>query len=455
VSTFVQDKWHVNQRVTLSLGVRYDLEVIPVPETDDPLVDKYPVDENNFAPRVGLTYDLGGNGTDIVRGGYGRFFDKTHFELIGGLFTNTPFATSFVRTFPLAAVDPGPRNGRLPGDPLLVNGPTVNRALVDQLFPPGTPLRNTGASWDNPERKVPYTDQVTAGYERQLATNWAVSADYVHAFSRDLLMAQDLNPGLRAAPVVTSPLVRQGSAALTGAVAELRAKYPGFANFTTGVTQPVNVGRVDYDALMLSLNKRFSRNYSTRVSYTLSYSRGNTSGSGLPSSGFQVLDDLHLELNEGPSAFDTRHNFVVSGNALVPRTGGLNLSWVARALSGSPFSLINGDIDPDRNGSQVEPLAAGEYSGNGADAYTVTNYKSRRNGAYGPGFFELDARLGYRVPAGAQRRVELFVDIFNLSNRTNFGNPTGNQASRQFLLLTAYSTSYTPRKLQVGARFEF
>ena len=52
--------------------------------------DGYPVDKNNFQPRVGLTYDLGG-GKSLVRGGYGRFYDKTHFELIGGLYTGTPF----------------------------------------------------------------------------------------------------------------------------------------------------------------------------------------------------------------------------------------------------------------------------------------------------------------------------------------------------------------------------
>jgi hypothetical protein len=254
---------------------------------------------------------------------------------------------------------------------------------------------------------------------------------------------------------VTSPLVRQGSAVLNAAVAELQGKYPGFAPFTTAVTQPLNVGRIDYDALLLSLNKRFSQNYSARVSYTLAYSRGNTSGSGVPASGFQLLDDLRLDLNEGPSAFDTRHNVVVSGQALVPHTGGLNVSWVARALSGSPFSLTNANIDPDRNGTQAEPLPDGQYAGNGADAFTVQNYKSRRNGAYGPGFFELDARLGYRIGLANRRKVEAFVDLFNLTNRTNFLNPTGNQASAQFLLLSAYSTSYTPRKIQVGARFEF
>ena len=454
VSSFVQDKWRFNERLTFSLGLRYDIEVIPIAETDDPLVSKYPIDKNNFQPRLGITYDLGG-GRSILRGGYGRFYDKTHFELIGGLYTGTPFTPSFTVTFPTAAADAGPRNGQFPTDQFLVNGPTINRTLLNTMFPGGQLLRNTGASWDNPSRRTPYTDQITVGYERQLAGNMAVSADYVRAFSRNLLMSKDLNPGLRGTTAVTSPLVRQGSATLSGALAQLQAKYPGFAPFTTGVTQPQNVGRIDYDALLLALNKRFSNNYSARVSYTYAHSRGNTSGNGVPASGFQVLDDMHLELNEGPSSFDVPHNFVVSGTALVPRTGGLNVSWVARALNGQPFSLTNANIDPDRNGTQAEPLAPGQYSGNGADAYTVKNYKARRNGAYGPGFFEMDARLGYRVGLAGHKRIEAFVDIFNVTNRANFANPTGNQASAQFLLLNAYNTSYTPRKLQVGARLEF
>ena len=93
----------------------------------------------------------------------------------------------------------------------------------------------------------------------------------MHAVSRDLLMSKDLNPGLRATTAATSPLVRQGSAAADEAYVALRATYPGFANFTTGVTQPLNVGELDYDALLLSVNKRFGQNYEARVSYTLSY----------------------------------------------------------------------------------------------------------------------------------------------------------------------------------------
>jgi hypothetical protein len=460
VSAFAQDKWRVNNRMTLSLGLRYDVEIIPIPETDDPLVETYPVDKNNFQPRVGLTYDLGG-GQSVIRGGYGRFDDKTHFELIGGLYTATPFTSSFNFTSPVGAVDAGPRNGQFPTDPYLVNGPVVNTTQLAKDFPGGQTIRNTGASWDNPNRHVPYTDQVTAGYERQLAGNMAISADYVHAFSRDLLMSKDLNAGLRQTTAVTSPVQRiYPQPELVAAYQVLRQKYPGFADFTTAVTQPQNIGKVDYDALLIAFNKRFSHNYSARVSYTLAYSRGNTSGSGVAGSGFQVLDDMHLELNEGPSAFDTRHNLVLSGQALVPKTAGLNVSWVIRALSGSPFSLTNNTIDPDRNGTSAEPLPAGDYSGTttaaNAVAYTVHGYKSERNGAYGPGFFNADLRVGYRLPAGPGRRIEVFADIFNVTNHTNFANPAGNQgAPASFLVLNSYSTSYAPRKLQIGARFQF
>ena len=336
VSGFAQDKWRLNNRLTLSLGLRYDLE--DHPDSRDRRPDhrrrQLPGRYEQLQPRVGFSYDLSRHGRDLIRGGYGRFFEKTHFELIGGLFTGTPFTSSFTRTFPLTGADPNPRQGLLPTDPMLVNGPTLNRALLDTLFVPGTLLRNTGASWDNPDRRVPKTDQLTIGYQHQLGARLSVSADYVHAKSSDMLMSLQLNPTMRATTAVTSPNIRQSSAILDQATAELRQKY-GPALRPSRVVSPCRStsGETDYDALMVQLDKRFSNNYSARVSYTLAHSRGNTSGSGVAGSGFQVLDDMHLELNEGPTAFDQRHNFVVSGTALVPHTGGLNFSWVMRALS--------------------------------------------------------------------------------------------------------------------------
>jgi hypothetical protein len=456
ISGFAQDKWRFSRNLTLSLGARYDVEVIPIPETDDPLVEKYPKDTNNIAPRFGVTYDLDG-GKSVIRAGAGRFFDKTHFEVIGGLYTGTPFTTSFVTNFPVSGADPGPATGQLPTDPLLVNGPTLDRALVESKFPPGARLRNTGATWDNPDRRTPYTDELTVGFERQLFPDVAVSADYVHSQGRDMLMQLQLNPQLRSSTTVKgSTLQRIGSTTLTQATAELQSIYPGFVPFSAGVTQFLNVGRLDYNAVMLQLKKRFSHNYSTQVSYTYGNSHGNTSGNGAPVSNYQVRDDLHLELNEGPTDFDIHHNFTLSGTALVPKTHGLNVSWVARALSGTPFTLIDGNVDPDLNGILAEPLPAGTYSGSGTNSYTVDNYKAQRNGARGPGFFGLDTGLGYAIHLSGRRQLQVRADIFNVTNRTNFGNPGRDQSSTtSFLILNGYNSSYTPRKVQVGARIEF
>lgn len=457
LGVFAQDKWKISNALTLTLGLRYDVEKVTLPEVDNPLfadANDYPVDTNNIQPRLGFAYTLGSG--SVVRGGYGRFYDKTHFEIVNGVLTNRPFTTSFIRQFPLNNVDPGPQQGRFPTDPFLVNGPVITdatRAALAAQFA-GATVRNSGATFDNPDRVLPYTDQISLGYERQLATNLSVSADYVHAFGRDMLMAVALNPTLRATTSTTSPNVRQGSATLSAITAGLQQRYPGFAPFTGAVTTFQNVGETDYDALMVQLEKRFSQNYSARVSYTLAYSRGNTSGAGAAASAFQVLDDLNLDLNEGPTSFDQRHNFVASGTAIVPRTGGLSISWVARALSGTPLTVFDSRVDTDRNGTLADPLPAGTYSGSGANSITVES-DGGRNGAYGPGFFKLDLRVGYRLDLGNRRTLDVFGEIFNVTDRDNFANPTGDQASANFLRLTGLSTSSTPRTGQFGVRFGF
>jgi len=454
-SAFAQDKWRFTKDLTVSLGLRYDLERIPLNEPDNPLVETYPTDDNNLQPRVGVTYNLE-DGKAVARAGYGRFFDKTHFEIITGLYTGA-FNLSSVQTFPVAGADLGPRNGTLPTNEYLVNGPTVNRDLLAKQFPSGVPVRNTGATWDNEDRRVPHTDEITAGYERQLRADLAVSADYLHSQQREMLMVLNLNPQFRPSTVVAQATpIRIGSTTLTQATAELQQIYPGFVPFTAAVNQFVNRGEVDYNAIMLQMKKRFSHNYSAQVSYTYGRSRGNTTGNGAPGSNFQVGDDLHLERNEGPTSFDIPQNFTFSGTALIPKTKGLQLSWVARALSGTPFSIINTNFDPDQNGIQAEPLPAADFSGTGNDSFTVKNYKEERNGARGPGYFQADMRFGYVFSLTGRRRLEVSADVFNLTNRANFANPSGDQAAASsFLILTAYSTSYTPRKAQIGLRYEF
>src|SRR4029450_3350664 len=87
---------------------------------------------------------------------------------------------------------------------------------------------------------------------------------------------------------------------------------------------------------------------------------------------------------------------------LVPYTHGMTFSWVARALSGLPFTLTNNTVDVDRNGTLFDPIAAGSYTGAGtiaADNYSA-DFDGGRNGTTGPGFFQLDTRFGWRQPGG-------------------------------------------------------
>jgi hypothetical protein len=178
----------------------------------------------------------------------------------------------------------------------------------------------------------------------------------------------------------------------------------------TSVLQYENLGRVDYDALEMHLERRLRRGLSARVSYALGYSRGNTSGNGSPQILVQQLDDLRLDANEGPTDFDRRHNFVVSTTAVVPRTGGLTLSAIARALSGLPFSIIDSSADQDRNGILFD-----------------------------------------------------FGEVFNVTNAASFDNPVtsvqGHPAADRrlagFLELRALRPGTIPRTGQIGIRFGF
>ena len=78
--------------------MRYDLEVVPLREDNNPGFsdpNAYPVDTNNLAPRLGFAYTADANNRSVVRGGYGLFYDKTHFELITGLINSGVFSDSF------------------------------------------------------------------------------------------------------------------------------------------------------------------------------------------------------------------------------------------------------------------------------------------------------------------------------------------------------------------------
>ena len=368
----------------------------------------------------------------------GLFYQKTPFGAIDNFISQSVFADSFTVLFPTNGIDSGPSRGQFPTDPFLANGPTVNRALLNQLFPPGTLDRNNGDVWlDNPSRGNAFSRQYTIGYERQLFNDMALTLDYVRSENRDQLVRTNLNPPTRTSTARTAPVVRPDP------------------NFAQNVWELINVGQYNYNALQLQFNKRFSQGYAYRVSYTLSRTHGNTSNDVGEIATNQVGSDLNLDLGEGPTEDDRTHILSVSGTFQIPGVRGLSINPLVRYMSGLAFTLVSSRLDLNQNGRfDDEYLPAGTYTGSGENPFT-TESEGGLNGARGPDFFELDVRTTYALPFSATQRLQLFAEIYNLTNRANFNNPGGDERLSSFLVLNSLRQGNTSRRAQLGLRFAF
>ena len=453
IGMFAQDKWQLNDKLTLSLGGRYDFEILPTPNQDNPLfagdTDGYPRDMNNVSPRLGFSW-APTDGRSAVRGGMGLFFQRTSYTFLTNMFSAGRFSESFTVNFPTNNVDPGPRNGTFPTDPRLVNGPVVNHDAIDALFPPGTRIRNGGTvRFDNPDRQLAWARQYSIGYERQIGAFVGLSVDFIRSEQRNQYILKELNPGVRSTGLATGTVTR--TTPLIGSVGE----------FAAGVVTLVNEGFIDYNTIQVSGTKRVSNGWSGRLSYAFSRGEGNTpTGQGVASES-QFLGELNLDNEIGPTNVDRPHILTLSGSYDVPRTGGLKVSAVYSARSGTPFTLRDTTFDADRNGStQNEYLAAGTYTGTGEDAYTV-DYKGGRNGGRGPNYQRLDFRGGYRFRLGGGRTIDAFLDVFNATNEPNFANPLNNaggadqRLAATFLKITQTLNESPTRTGQINLRFGF
>ena len=446
---YAQDKWKIG-RTAVSAGIRYDLEVIPIDQTHNPLFrdgKKSPVDRNNIAPRVGISHALDEGGKAVVRGGYGIFYNRTVLGAIDDTLEFGKFASSFTASFPNDSADPGPTAGRFPTDPLLVNGPTLNRTLLNQLYPPGTQVKNAGVViFDSPDRKQPYAHQLTAGFGRELTSSIAVQADFVHMHNKDMFLARNLNPMERVNTTRTGAITRRDVFGVLGEA------------YNQQVWVMENTGEAKYDALNLSLEKRYANNWSGRISYSLSKARG-TAYAQADKNTSQFLDDLNLDELWGPTDADRRHILSINGRAEIPKTRGVTLSSTIRYMSGAPFTIFDTNIDANRNGElgADDPLPAGTYSGTALNAMQNVENRGGRNGAVGPEYFQIDVRAGWRGRLLRGHALEVFLDIFNVTDEVNWNNPSGDRrtAATFLRLVSLRGGSGFPRQANFAMRYTF
>ena len=360
VELYAQDKWKLGDRTTLSVGVRYDLEIIPIDETDNPLFSgskNYPstatTSRRASASAARSTID----GKSVLRGGYGIFYNRTILGAIDDVLELSKYTTSNVVNFPNASADPGPSAGRFPTDPFLVNGPFVNRALLEPDVPAGRAhqerrrrhLRRAG-------RQQPFAHQATIGFGRELTPTIAINADFVHTANRDMFLARNLNPMVRANTTRTGAITR---------VERVRRARRGLhrAGLGDGKHRLQRLRRLEH----LAREAVRQRLVGPRVvlAVEIVWHRGEPGG------------QEHLPDADGsqPRSSGNRHRASIAGTSCalngrmdVPKTHGATLAATFRYMTGAPFTIFNSNIDVDRNGELNDPSPAGTYSGTAPDA---------------------------------------------------------------------------------------
>jgi len=459
-SVFVQDDWKASDRLTLNAGVRYDFMTPPYerdnrmanfdPDTgtlvyakDGSLEDRALVkpDRNNFAPRVGVVYQL--NDRSILRGGYGIFYNQ--FERIGSedqLALNPP--------------------GLLNIDVQAAGGSAVPVLRMQDGFPPNfldpsrinlARIMTRAADRNSPRTMV---QQFGAGIERQLWADVVVSADLVGSVTRHLAVLRNYNQPLPGTRDANGPV-----------------PYPAFGN----IQWREMTGDGNYRGLDLAFEKRFSKGYSYRVSYTLSEARDQapehlSASSGRPQNG------RDLESWEGPTDFDVRHRLVANFVAELPfgenkplaRTGiakhllgGWLLSGIFSARSGRAFTVTQGTNNvglgatglPNQIGNPEGPKTVEQWFNPAAFELVPSGTfgNAGRNTLRGPGWLTFDMSLQRRIDISGRVNATLRWDVFNLFDRANLGLPNSNIASSTPGLISTLAGD--PRVMQFSVRVAF
>ena len=493
---YVQDTWRASSRLTLNYGLRLDVinpQTINEPGNAGFLdlrsgdirvvgVGDVPMNggvENklNWAPRLGATYQV--DERTVLRGGFGRSYDIGVFgSLFGHSVTqNLPVLavqelnapSSFDRVFTL---------GDGPSPPVFPTVPASGRF----------PLPNGVSARALPEKQRPPTvDAFNVTVQRQLTESTSVEAGYVGNRGRDVFAGDGPEVG------INEPTL---NGYLQGVSRDERRPFFNKFGWTQGIGYFCNCATNSYDSMQLKLTKRFSQGYSANVNYTLQRVRqhgGSYFETDLPE--HRGLYDSDLEY--GPPDWDRVHGFVLSLVAEVPVgrgrrymtdlspgmdaiLGGWQLNTNTTIQSGLPFNVSYRDAGQDRDTGPNRPDLIGDLDGPKTrdqwfNAVAIGSPGSAfarpargtfgnlpRNALRGPGYWRTDASLFKHVPLGAGRGLELRIEVVNLFNHVNLGNPDsevgvpGNanpNAGR--ITSTAYGNADPQRNLQFAAKFRF
>jgi hypothetical protein len=472
---FAQDEWHASSNLTLNYGLRYEYYT-PLKVKDD-LIVKFNIEtgqiepnttqlhgskKDNVQPRVSATYSLGRS--TVLRSGFGIFVGPGQGEdLIQPIESdrvNTTLSTGPLLAFPIDQT-------------ALINNFTSNPN--NRSYQP----RAYAKEYAIPEKVYQYT----ASVQQELGANFAATVGYVGSQGRNLFLRSVAN---QITQVVTNP--NPASAAFV--IREFSIVTRDTAGNVTGVQNPyaevdfkTSGGHDNYNALMLSLNRRSQNGIAMNMQYTLGSSRGTSGGSNEANTAANnARTEAQFEYEDGYNNFDVRHTFNLSLLYEIPYgrgrkfgndasavadalLGGWEIGGILNARSGVPVNVLV--TRPDilyqdtasglfYTGPAVGRVAVINTPGGGASrnvrrpdlvpgvdpfikdggllflnpaAFAApmpgTFGNMERNSVHGPDFKQVDFFFSKAFNTGGRSSAEFRVEIFNLFDTVNFVNPGG------------------------------
>ena len=441
---YIQDTWRPTRALTLNLGLRYEYQKLPQPEEGNPaypLTQRFAQDKNNFGPRLGFTYDVGGRHQTVFKGGFGIYYGQTSNSYLFSALTNNAVTFATYNFTPASA-----------------GAPTYPNVLS---APPTGPGVRPAISVLSPDLERPEIYMGDFTIERALGRDFVVSASYLYSKGKKLPAFVDTNLG---GPNSQVTYLVDG-------------QNMGTFPFYRGARPDANIGRAievrsivesQYHGMVLQAQKRWSNGFLFNAHYTLSKATDNGQNSTTFISGFMtIFDPSNPGLEEGYSNLDRRHRFVTSFHYAPTWLQGFQVAAIGTFESGLPLTAtISGGVAATTGGTDTSTT-------NGTGGSNRVPFIDR-NADRQTGRQTIDARISKTFNVGGSRQLVLLWEAFNVLNSTNY---TSFSATRYRVASSAYnaaantvtvnltedtgflrptaasSTLFGPRDMQIGLKF--
>lgn len=398
---FFQDDWRVSNRLTLNLGVRYDMQRVAQPTTKNPSpqlaaagidTSKIPIDKNNFAPRVGLAWrPVSNSDRFVVRAGYGIFFARTPSIMVGTAHSNNGLNVQTI-TFTGNAVPTYPN--KFDSMPAGATAPLPTIFVFDRNY------------------VSPYTQQGNLAVEYGLSNDVSVTVTYLGVRGVHLQRSHDLNVGI---PTDT-PITVAGEGRTL-----VYKRFPTARPFTAfdRLIAFESTANAIYHGMTIQVNKRYSRNIQLSGAYTWSkviddvpdatavVPQGSDDAKYVQNP-LNIRDDRAVGGNDQPhrvvinGIWDLRYAEGVSNRVAKGILGGWQIAGIFTAQSGQPYTgLISADLNNDGNNRSDRAPDLG------------------RNTFRAPKTVSFDPRVTREVSVIERLRLQFIFEAFNVFNRYN------------------------------------